>query len=446
MFADLDNDLDLDVFLGSRNTQPRAFFNRLEETGSLAFRDMTAYVYSQDATSTGHYEQNLADLDNDWDLDAYLLNYNAGGAFGFNDNVAFNDATGRLLNFLTLSNSGADDNEPDFIDLENDGDLDLVVATFASTERIYVNAFIPSGSATFSAFPWASVAGTSLDVDVCDFDNDGDYDFGYAMDGGSSEKLFRNNLVQSGGPVDSWAPRLKRLEQAPNRSAGSAPTVLRTQAYDNSPLYVMGQQNDTRLVVTVDGCPMPDVSMSYSGGQVFRGAIPGSYVGNVAYFARSTDEHGNTGQSTTLGGAPETLSYASSGNKNATAFGTGTAGTGGLVPILDVNGPAAAGNAAFAFCVSSGLSGGPGFLAFSLLPVSPPLNIGVLVNVSPAALFFVPSITLDASGRKAFLLPVPPSTPAGGTVHVQFFGIDLGAPAALSSSNGLSVTTTAALP
>jgi len=445
MFADLDNDLDLDVFLGSRDSQPRAFFNRLEETGNLIFRDVTAFVYSVAAGAIGgHYEQNLADLDNDGDLDAYLLNY--GLTTFFSDHVAFNDGTGRLVNFLTLPNSAPDFNEADFLDLENDGDLDVVVATFASPERVYVNAFVPSGTATFTELAgFASLPGTSLDVDAADLDGDGDTDLGYAMDNNMPEVLLRNDLVESGGPADAWAPRVLRLEQAPNRPAGSAPTAVRVQVYDNAPFPVLAF-TQARLLVAVDGCPMPDPPMRWSGGQVFRGEIPGAYIGTVAYTALATDSSGNTGIATTLAGAPQVFSYAASGNKNVASYGLGTAGTGGAVPSLDTNGPAAAGNAAFALCVSNGLPAGGGCIAISLLPLVPGANLGFLLHVDPAAIAAVLSFVLDASGRRAALVPVPLPTPPGQALFAQFFGADPAAPSGISSSNALAIGTTPPLP
>jgi hypothetical protein len=447
MFADLDNDLDLDVFLGSRNTQPRAFFNRLAETGSLGFRDMTGYFYTEPAAGTGHYEQNLADLDNDGDLDAYLLNYGI-SPVSFVDRVASNDGTGRLVAFQNVPNSDLDFHEVDFLDVENDGDLDAVIATRLAMEKLYVNNFFPSGSLSFmemAAFP--NLVGSSLDIDVADLDDDGDYDLGYAMDSNVAEKVLANNLVQTGGPADAWAPRLKRLEQAPNRTMGSAPTVVRTQAYDNAPLYVVGQQNATRLKVTIDGCPIPEIPMRHAGGQIFRGEIPGSFVGTVYYTALSTDEHGNTGVSTTLAGAPQVLSYYSGGIKNVIGFGPGTPGMGGLVPILDAAGPAAAGNPAFALCVSSGLAGGQGFLLFSFAGLLPSVNFGgVIGNVNPTSVFLVLPITLDATGRRGIVIPLAPSVPVGATTFLQFAGLDPAAPIGVSSSNGLAVTTTPPLP
>ncbi|HKB16112.1 MAG TPA: FG-GAP-like repeat-containing protein, partial [Planctomycetota bacterium] len=221
MFADLDNDLDLDIFLGSRNSQPRAFFNRLQETGSLLWRDMTAFVYTIPSGNTGNYEQNLADLDNDNDLDAYLLNY-AGDGSAFNDRVAYNAGTGQLTNFVVMATSGGDDNEPDFGDFDGDGDMDVAIAAFGSSDRMYFNNFIPLGvTGNFTlqlngGVVLPTVPGTTLDVDIADWDNDGDYDAAWAVDAGGAEVFMRNNL----NTIEAIPPRVKRLEQAPNRGAG----------------------------------------------------------------------------------------------------------------------------------------------------------------------------------------------------------------------------------
>ncbi|MGH7151162.1 MAG: hypothetical protein ACREIU_10705, partial [Planctomycetota bacterium] len=255
--------------------------------------------------------------------------------------------------------------------------------------------------------------------------------------------FMRNNL----NTVEAQPPRVKRLEQAPNRGAGSAPTVVRVQVYDNSPLYQTGH-NTTVIDLTVDGCPMADVPMRYSGGQLFRGAIPGSYVGNVVYSVTSTDEHGNSGSSTTLGGLPDSKSYTATGSTNATSYGLGTPGTGGLVPALGVNGPAAEANSAFAFCVSSGKPGGVGFLFLSGLSIPTTDVLGINVNLDLTGLVSLGQIAIDANGFGRFDLPIPATGAAGASLNFQYFGIDAGAPNLLgiSSSNGLQVLATPPLP
>ena len=70
------------------------FQNRLEENGgALGFRDVTGVSFPANySVGTGHYEQEMADLDSDLDLDIYGLNWLAGP--GFTDATLENDGGG----------------------------------------------------------------------------------------------------------------------------------------------------------------------------------------------------------------------------------------------------------------------------------------------------------------------------------------------------------------
>jgi hypothetical protein len=89
--------------------------------------------------------------------------------------------------------------------------------------------------------------------------------------------------------------------------------VIRARVFDNASWDVI-RYNDTQLVYTVDGGPQQVVGMKFVGGQMFRGVIPAQPGSAFAYFARSTDEHGNTGTSTTLNfSASASVSYCTAG-------------------------------------------------------------------------------------------------------------------------------------
>jgi hypothetical protein len=139
------------------------------------------------------------------------------------------------------------------------------------------------------------LARCALDGDAADVDEDGDYDVWVANDkfGGS---LGRNLYYRNGSLAnDTHAPALFALEQAPDRAAGVDPTVVRVQVYDNAPYYITWY-NPTELEVTVDGGTPFTIPMHTSGGQIFRGEIPGNLVGSICYRAISQDRYGNTGQ------------------------------------------------------------------------------------------------------------------------------------------------------
>jgi hypothetical protein len=74
--GDIDGDFDLDLLHGARQEVPRMFINRLSETGTPIFRDVTNAAFPGGwSTGDGHYEQEMGDLDGDGDLDIYGLNW-----------------------------------------------------------------------------------------------------------------------------------------------------------------------------------------------------------------------------------------------------------------------------------------------------------------------------------------------------------------------------------
>ena len=571
-FGDMDGDFDLDILHGSRETDPRFFFNRLEETGTPVFRDVTAYVFGgKDATGTGHYEQEMADMDNDGDLDVYMMNY----VSAFQDWYGYNDGTGRITGWQQASGSNADDNEADFIDYDSDGDMDVYVANFSGTDRLYRNNWIPNGSRTLTLVSNSesqAPGGTTLDGDAADFDNDGDYDMIVALDNGADNLLLDNvfgdtvsltwvqspinghyyaatpamgwnaceamavaegghlatvrsanedtwlwntfgggggdvwigftdaavedtwvwtsgepvtytnwNSAQpnnlnnaqhygqlyddydgewndhyedetnigiierdtappppppgSSGPVDQWAASIPNVEVPSGVSAQSAPTVIRAHVYDNSPWYI-ASFNETRMAVTVDGFAMPDTPMGWAGGQLFRGEIPGAYVGTVGYTVLSSDEHGNTGAS-----APQ--AYVAGGSKGIASVGTATPWSGGTM-FLTTNGPLAQANGHFALMVGDGPPTSLAVVAMAGAAMVPPLPIsGILLNLDPATIITVMlSTVLDEDGQGVFNIPVPDATLIGD-FYLQGFGLDGAVPHA---TEAIRLTPTGPLP
>ena len=316
---DIDGDLDLDILHGNRQGLPRMFANRYAESGGTAmvpFRDVTGSAFPAGySTGDGHYEQEMGDFDNDGDVDIYGLNWQA--SFGFDDITMKNTGNGTFNTLTTLTNSTSDDNEGDFFDYDNDGDLDLFIANFSGQDRVYRNG--GTGSMTYQAtgvvIPTDGT--TSLDADACDVDGDQDIDVFVANDVGAAEWYLKNSTTAN----DTFAPTLLRLTQAPNRTAGAAPTVLRVQVYDNAPYYI-NWYNNTRIEYQVDGGPVQTVQMQSSAGQIFRGLLPGNLVGTITYRALSSDKYGNTG-------ATSVLQYVATSGSVGTAFcfgdGSGTA-------------------------------------------------------------------------------------------------------------------------
>jgi len=301
--GDFDGDFDIDILHGARDQDTRIFANRLngsslapDNGGALGFRDVTgmAFAGGYNAT-TGNYEQEIGDMDGDGDLDIYGMNW-GGVSGGVGDDTLENNGNGIFINATPVDGGGPDDNEADFIDYDNDGDLDVFIANFSGQDRLHRND--PGGpgfgltNVTSTEIPF--IAATALDADVADLDGDGDYDVIASNDFGGANFYYENTSQIP----DTHAPYLPNLEQAPNRTAGADPTVIRVHVYDNAPYYITWY-NPTTLHYTENGGSEQTVSMRSSGGQVFRGEIPGNACGTIEYWVTSSDEYGNTGQSAT---------------------------------------------------------------------------------------------------------------------------------------------------
>ena len=195
LFFDADNDLDLDMYVGTRSSgstnssrlwtnDGKGFF-----TGSLtAGGDFS--VYSYDA----------GDIDGDARLDLIGAN----GASGNREKLIKNNASGSWSDVTTWisPNPGADDNDSKFLDFDNDGDLDLVIAVlYGSRERMYVND--GTGQFTEDTSLITSVSDATLDIAVADFTGDGRADIITVQGEGGN---FQNRFYRNTGPSDTRAP------------------------------------------------------------------------------------------------------------------------------------------------------------------------------------------------------------------------------------------------
>jgi hypothetical protein len=452
-FGDIDGDLDLDLLHGARGNPPRLFRNHYSENGGVLsyFFDMTGGLFSTGyAVGSGHYEQEFGDLDNDGDIDIYGLNWQVTGQF--NDCTLINLGNGAYSLLQIVPASSADENESDFLDYDIDGDLDVFLANFAGQERLYRNDLvggIPTLVNVNSLLPVDNT--TSLDADCCDVDEDGDTDVFVANDSGVAEWYLQNQSSAN----DVRAPVVLRLEQAPNRVAGAAPTVVRVQVYDNAPYYV-NWYNATVLEFSVSGGPFFAFPMRSSAGQIFRGELPGSLVGTITYRVRSRDKSGNAGVSASLsysatpgacGGAPAT-------------YCTAKVNSLGCTPTLAWTGvPSATAGAGFRVFTSNVRNNQPGLLMYGTsgraatpfqggtLCVALPVRRSVALNSggSPSGNDCSGVYLIDMNAfAQGFLGGAPLSAlqVAGTVVNCQFWGRDSGFPAPNDTtlSNALEYT------
>ena len=193
---DYDQDGDIDLFIASgpaNGTIAQDYFyrNLLTETGSAVFEPMTDNfaVESRDGQNI-----NWIDYDNDGDLDMYATNYvgNTGGfrnSFYRNDGGSFSRiTTGAIATDADVSLGNI------WEDFDNDGYIDCFITNQAGRpNRFYHN----NGDGTFTRL---NNTGLSDDVNIHvgssagDYDLDGDLDLFVWSTPGASRRLFRNEL------------------------------------------------------------------------------------------------------------------------------------------------------------------------------------------------------------------------------------------------------------
>jgi hypothetical protein len=421
---DFDGDRDLDILLGNRNGQPRYFSNRLVETGTLGFRDLTAQVLPAAGLSgQPKYDQFLADFDGDLDLD--LLGVNWGTPFL---ELVLTHVAGALINPEALPGSSTDDEAADPLDYDNDGDLDAYVGNFAGADHLYDNG--PGGAAFgFTQVPTA-VAGlgattvTVRDVEVHDADQDGDYDLFLAAGSGNQVNLYLENHTEV---ADVHAPTLVSVAQLGAAPSATGSRSVELSLLDNAALYVTAQSAQVELLVTVDGVPLFAQPATTRGGQVFGAALPANLTGTVAYTVQAADAYGN---GTTAG----PFAYLASPNPSQT-FGSGTPGSLG-VPQLLVGSLGFAGHELW-LAAHDLAPGTPGFLAVAATALPTPLNFGdgLVLNVLDP-LLLVPGAA-GANGVQTLAATVPPGL-SGFTLFAQYVGLG-GSGATFASSAGVTL-------
>jgi len=159
-------------------------------------------------------------------------------------------------------------------------------------------------------------------LETADVDFDGDTDIFVGNDNGAAN-YFLKNLTNV---PDTTAPRVV-LEQMPDRDPSATPTRVRAKVYDNASWDKI-QYSTAEIEYTVNGGSAQFAPVHSVGGQNFYGELDGNLVGTIAYFVRVTDDHGNTGTSSTL-------QYLASGAENYCTAGTSA---GGCQAMISANG------------------------------------------------------------------------------------------------------------
>jgi hypothetical protein len=180
-FVDLDGDGDLDI----TDLSSVGEFYFLENIGTAAVpsyapRDTNLYNITDTLSYPNH---DFVDLDNDGDLDLFIHEYGSLGTFWYKENIGsstspnFGVAQQNPFN-LVMPNTQL--RKPAFVDLDNDGDFDLMMGNYAAGFTYFENtgtATSPSFAAAVSnPFGLSIALGVYMKLDFADLDQDGDMD------------------------------------------------------------------------------------------------------------------------------------------------------------------------------------------------------------------------------------------------------------------------------
>ena len=223
-WSDYDGDGDQDLVVANRPTAEMQGFNLslFRNDGNLQFTQMDKDALPVDAT----FPMSVAwgDVDNDGDQDLY-----AGNLYGMANNLYENrgDGTFRVMDGGRATTDAGSSYAVTFGDLDNDADLDLVVANWGGASEIYLN----DGAGQFEQVrPEAFVRSVhyASSLALADYDSDGDLDILIGnWPNHPGEGIEENVLIENRFADGNWI-RITLEGVASNRSAIGASIVVET--------------------------------------------------------------------------------------------------------------------------------------------------------------------------------------------------------------------------
>jgi hypothetical protein len=270
--ADVDNDWDLDVLVSCKLC-----------TTSYLFRNDGTGHFTNDGDALPHFTNNYEfepmDIDGDGDLDLVTINDGPSVTehiFVNRGDGTFADETNTRLTG-TANPAGADDNVALWLDYDSDGDADLLIGSLG-TDRLLAN----DGTGHFTLVAGATPSDTpaTLGLAAADFDGDGRLD----LLQGQGEVAFPDKvqLASSTIAVDTTPPAVRVRPDVPGN-------VIRARVHDFiGPSHVHDFQ---KVVAIVDGDEIP---MTWYGEMLWRANFP-LEPSSSTFQVCATDRQGNKG-------------------------------------------------------------------------------------------------------------------------------------------------------
>ncbi len=282
-FADVDRDFDLDLVVSAHEGG----------TGALWINDGKGVFTSggtlpPPAYSGLHYNVSACDVDGDGDLDLWRDNVGP----EFTEQLLISDGQGNFVDETAervSGNTGADDNGVICFDIDQDGDLDGVVVSLGTPERLLQND--GTGNFTFVSSVFPAPADCTLWGEFGDLNGDGRADLvtGQGECSSADELYVANDDV----PVDSRAPTFPAVESLGDVEAGSSP-VLRFAVQDET-VTEEGPRLSRAWVTIAPDSVATELDATYVGGDLFSVTFPAVSEGTLVYRICARDRAGNIG-------------------------------------------------------------------------------------------------------------------------------------------------------
>lgn len=195
--ADINNDGWLDAFGCHDTNAPRIWLNN--GSGTLSYNNYVDFATNPSSDASGNYGSVFIDFDNDGDLDFFIAHCRQGVNNSADprrwNRLFVNDGTNHYTDqALTFGVQNREQSwTTDFGDIDNDGDLDMVVTNHSRSMQLFLN----DGTGHFTD----ATSGSGIDVSAAflqskfeDLDNDGFLDLITSGNlGGSAEFYFHGN-------------------------------------------------------------------------------------------------------------------------------------------------------------------------------------------------------------------------------------------------------------
>ncbi len=187
-FVDYDGDGDDDLFVGGIEYNPVRLFRN---DGNGSFTDVTAASGLSSITRENSFSPAFGDYDGDGDLDMFMPHWtftngelpssNSQHLWRNNGDGTFVDVSDEsLVRGAVISGNNDYTFTPNFADIDNDNDLDLLLVSDNNTSQVLIN----NGDQGGGLFTFSKITDDNVITDeagmgaaVADFDNDGDLDW-----------------------------------------------------------------------------------------------------------------------------------------------------------------------------------------------------------------------------------------------------------------------------